>query len=125
MLNEVKPGLKPTTEKAGDILINTIKEQEEEEEEEEKQTKTTVAVIKNDKETDYSKTIRHGIIHLSSYSMLNEDKRKKFEDELKNDETINNYVDEQFYTKWMKTNNPHVKAGIVYSYLYIKNLNTL
>ena len=114
-----------TTEKAGDILINTIKEQEEEEEEEEKQTKTTVAVIKNDKETDYSKTIRHGIIHLSSYSMLNEDKRKKFEDELKNDETINNYVDEQFYTKWLKTNNPHVKAGIVYSYLYIKNLNTL
>ena len=114
-----------TTEKAVDILINRIKEQDEEDEEEPKQTKTTIAVVKNDKETDYSQTIRHGVIHLSSFSMLNEDKRKRFEEDLKKDETINNYVDDQFYTKWLKTNNPHVKAGIVYSYLYIKNLNTL
>ncbi len=40
-------------------------------------------------------------------------------------ETINEYVDEQFYTKWLKSNNPHIRAGIVYSYLYIKNLNCL
>ncbi len=92
---------------------------------EEETTKTTVTTIKKDKETDYSKTIRHGIIDLSSYTMLNEEKRQRFSTDLKKDETINEYVDDQFYTKWLKSNNPHVRAGIVYSYLYIKNLNTL
>ena len=81
--------------------------------------------IKKDKDTDYSKTIREGIIDLSSYTMVNPDKRKSFSESLRKDETINDYVDEQFYIKWLKTNNPHFKAGVVYSYLYIKELNKL
>ena len=88
-------------------------------------TKTTIAVVKNDKETDYSKTIRHGIIDFSSYAMIDPAKRKTFGEALKADATINEYVDEQLYTKWLKTNNPHFKAGIVYSYLYLKELNKL
>ncbi len=101
------------------------KEEQQEIEEDEKTTKTTVATIKKDKEVDYSKTIRHGIIDLSSYTMIGEEKRKRFSNDLLKDETINEFVDDQFYTKFLKSNNPYIRAGIVYSYLYLKNYNTL
>ena len=98
-----------------------IKEQPDEEPDEE----TSLKTIKKDKETDYSKTIREGVLELSSYTMLDNEKRKRFSQDLKKGETLNEYIDDQFYCKWLKTNNPHYRAGIIYSYLYIKNLNTL
>ena len=66
--------------------INKIDEENEEieeiEENDEKE-KTTIKKIKNDKETDYSKTIREGVLELSSYSMLDNEKRKRFVLDLK------------------------------------------
>ena len=57
--------------------------------------------------------------------MINPDKRIRFSNALKENKTMNEYVDQQLYVKFLKTNNPHVKAGIIYSYLYINELNKL
>ena len=105
--------------------INKIIKDYPKDEPEKDATKTTLTIVKNDKETDFSKVVREGVIHLSSFSMFNEDKRKRFEEDLKKDETINNYIDDQLYTKFLKTNNPHFKCAIIYSYLYMKHINSL
>ena len=102
-----------------ELIIEQIKEQIKETNE------TTIETIKKNTDVDYSKTIREGVLELSSYTMLDNEKRKKFAIDLKKDETLNEYIDEQCYTKWLKTNNPHFKAGIIYSYLYLKNYQTL
>ncbi len=57
--------------------------------------------------------------------MLDNEKRKRFALDLKKDETLNEYIDEQFYCKFLKTNNPHYKSAIIYSYLYINFFNCL
>ena len=55
----------------------------------------------------------------------NEDKRKRFSKDLKDNKSMNDYIDNQALFKIFKSSNEHVKALTVYSYLYLKNCNTL
>ena len=68
---------------------------------------------------------REFVIDLSSYTMVNQEKRVKFSKDLKENKTINDFVNNQALFKIFKSNNEFVRAGVVYSYLYIKNLNCL
>ena len=74
---------------------------------------------------DHIKLAREFVIDLSSYTMFDNEKRKKFSKDLKENTTINEYVNNQALFKLLRTNNEHIKCLTVYSYLYLKNLNTL
>ena len=74
-------------------------------------------------EEDHIKMAREFVLDVSSYTMANPEKRMKFAKDLKDNKTMNDYVNNQALFKLFKSNNEHVRAGIVYSYLYIKNLN--
>ncbi len=76
-------------------------------------------------EEDHIKMAREFVLDVSSYTMVNPEKRMKFAKDLKDNKTMNDYVNNQALFKLFKSNNEHVRAGIVYSYLYIKNLNCL
>ncbi len=95
---------------------------EEEVDDEEVDDEEDVVETQVDNFRDAIKTVS---MEVASYTMIDPVKRKKFADELKKNKVCNSYVDEQLYLKFLKTDNPHIKAGIVYSYLYIKTLNGL
>lgn len=103
-----------------------IKEnQENQEPKQEIKKEINIKTIRNDPDVDYSKTIREGILDISSYTMPHPEKQKRFSKDLKDNETLNTYIDEQLYLRFFRTNNPHIRSAVIYSYLYMKNLNTL
>ena len=76
-------------------------------------------------EEDHIVHARHFILDVSSYTMVNPEKRIKFAQDLKNNKAMNDYINNQALFKLFKSNNEHVRAAIIYSHLYIKNLNQL
>ncbi len=97
--------------------INKIKEDE--------NKQVSIKTIQEDTEIDYSKTLREGILDFSSFTMIQPEKRVNFAKDLKQSKVLNDYIDNELYTKYLKTHNPHIRASIVYSYLYMKNYNVL
>ena len=110
-------------------MINIIEEQEQEPKEIEQVKELIKTPIEECKavicEEDHIKMAREFVLDVSSYTMVNPEKRMKFAKDLKDNKTMNDYVNNQALFKLFKSNNEHVRAGIVYSYLYIKNLNVL
>ena len=105
-------------------LLKNIEEDEEQDEEEPKKISKN-KLIETITEEEHIKMAREFVIDLSSYTMVIPEKRVKFSKDLKENKTINDYVNNQALFKIFKSNNEHVRAGVVYSYLYIKNLNCL
>ena len=101
-----------------DEVVNKIMEKQEEEEDDEDDVVDTQV----DNFRDAIKTVT---MEVASYTMIDHVKRKKFADELKKNKVCNEYVVSQLYLKFLKTDNPHIKVGICYAYLYIKTLNGL
>ncbi len=98
--------------------INIIEEKETQEPEENKD-------IVSETVNDFRTAINDVALEVLSYGMLDPTKRKPFAMELKKNKICQEYVDSQLYLKFLQTNNPHIKFSIVYSYLYIKQINSL
>ncbi len=105
--------------------VRVDKEEQQEIEEDCKKIIPKYKLIETITEEEHIKMAREFVIDLSSYTMVNQEKRVKFSKDLKENKTINDYVNNQALFKIFKSNNEHVRAGVVYSYLYIKNLNCL
>ena len=99
--------------------INIIEEKETQEPDEEDEDIVSETV------NDFRTAINDVALEVLSYGMLDPTKRKPFAMELKKNKICKDYVDNQLYLKFLQTNNPHIKFGIVYSYLYIKQINSL
>ena len=107
--------------------INKIVEKEENEENEEENEEIIPKnkLIETITEQEHIVLARHFILDMSSYTMPGEDKRKRFSKDLKENKSMNEYINNQALFKIFKSNNEHIRAGVVYSYLYLKNYNTL
>ena len=97
--------------------------------------KEDVEIVDDDKEEveiveksvdNFRSVINNTVFDLASYSMFDVTKRKPFAEELKKNDELVGYVDSQLYSKYFGScQNPHIRAGVIYSYLYIKQLNSL
>lgn len=75
-------------------------------------------------EKDFTDSIKDICYEALTLPMI-QTKKTQFKGELKQNKTIENYLDYQLNIQLLKNCNQHVKFGVVYSYLYWKNFMSL
>ena len=107
-------------ERLDDLLNTLMSETQEEQPREQPQER---APDRN--ETQTTDIIKKSVIQVASYPMPYEnDKRRRFEDALNNDNFINEYLEKQI-NKYLVITNEHMRAGITYAYHYNNIRNSL
>ena len=103
-----------------DEVINKVIEDTGESEEEKEE-----GMIVEKTQEDFRVAIRDVASEVLAFSMIEPTKRKEFSDVIKKNKTCQDYIDNELYLKYLKTQNKHVKFSITFAYLYIKTMNHL
>lgn len=68
-------------------------------------------------------TLKDGVYEVAALPMTHPIKRVNFKNKLKSDEFLSSYIDKNCINKLSRVLNEHMKAGLIYSYHYIKTFN--
>lgn len=75
-------------------------------------------------EKDFADNVKDVAYEILSAPMV-QTKKNAFKEDLKQNKTIDHYLDHQLQTQLIKSCNHHIKFGVVYSYLFYKNFMSL
>lgn len=98
--------------------MNEDKSVKESKESKEDHNKITLPITRpTNEKTDFIDNVRECALDVLSLPMVST-KRKSFKTKLERNKTINDYIDSQLYTAYLKEANSHIKFGITYSYIF-------